>query len=251
MRNADPRAYGTGGVWPLQHVGFKDKGWRIATRNAMLAYRINGRLQGAGDVGTWLEEKDTRGDVVGGNLWDQETGKRDLPGWAFAWPAVIVVHGGSQPNQGDPVPTFDVRKAIATGGGNGQPIEEPPPPNPVRRVQKATLMRALPIAAGNKPDVRFVPKNIIIPHIEGRAGKDPNAPPAPAPPPGQGQPGVLFLGIGASATAQGFGGSGVGTGSGFARFVGVRTNFSSGSANAGARFNQPREGGQQVFVGRQ
>lgn len=251
MRNADPRAYGTGGIWPLQHVGYKDKGWEIRTRSAMLAYRINGRLVGVGDVGTWLEEKGSRGDVVGGNLWDEVLGQRDNAAWAFAWPSVLIVAGGEEIHEGEMVPTPPVleRPPVATGGtaNPAQPVEfRQPAPRPPRRIRG--VLKALPIGANVRPDGRFVPKHVIIPHIDGAAGKDPNAPVPPPPPGGGGD--TLFLGIGASATAQGFGGPGVGPGSGFAQFIGVRTNFSSGSANAGARFNTPREGGRQLIVGR-
>lgn len=227
MRNADPRAYGTGGVWPLQHVGFKDKGWRIATRNAMLAYRINGRLQGAGDVGTWLEEKDTRGDVVGGNLWEQVPTKRDTPAWSWAWPAMLAA-GPAKPAPAPgpaPVPTpGGVKLKIGADGEEpvfSAPAAQPPgrvvPPHTQRITTRSSGLKALALGAGGAPDLRFAPKDVIVPFIVGAAGKDPRN----VPPPPQGDPNTLFLGIGAQVVPVG--------GSGFAQFIGVRTNY-GGSA---------------------
>lgn len=242
MRNADPRAYGTGGIWPLQHHGYKADGWKLSTRNGMVAYRIKGQLRGTGDLGHWLEEERTRGDVTQANMWQEQEGQRDCPGWSWLWPATIILQAaasGPQPS----VPT-GIGQSVATGGG---PTPQPQPQRPSRRGGNAA-MSMLPVASGVKPDARFEPKQALIPLMEGSPDKDPNSPPPPAPPPGQQN--TLFLGIGASATGQGFGGPGVGFGFGFASFSGVRTNFSSGTSQAGASFSGVRtnfsQGGSRV-----
>lgn len=218
MRNADPRAYGTGGIWPLQHAGYKDRGWLIHTRSAMLAYRIKDRLTNPGDVGEWVYEEDSVGDVVGGNLWPVVTGKRPIPGWAFAWPAVIEASasggGGEAP----------LRPMVASGVGGGDV-----PAGQTRAAGGTINMRVLPIGTGGGADGRYQPKQFIIPLVEGKPGKDPAR---VKPKAGERRPGVLNLGIGAQVVPVSGGKIGV-------NYSGVRTNF--GGGKPGASFNPPAD----------
>lgn len=192
------------GILPLQHEGFDQQGWSIPFRAGIHCVKITGREDTEDGIGNWKYEPDSQGDLVGGNVWYADYAKRPNSGWAFAWPAAITAQSKS--------------KNVATpgrGGGQG-----------VRRSSQNS--EALPLGAGGTPDKRFKPKQIRIPFLAGKAGKDPAAPPPPPPPPQQGGGrGVLRLGIGAQV---------VPVSGGFAKFSGVRENFSSGSPKAGATF---------------
>ena len=227
MRNADPRAYGTGGIWPLQHSGYKDRGWLIHTRSAMLAYRVKDRLMDVGDVGQWVYEEDSVGDVVGGNLWPT-SGKpgfggpsRETGAWAFAWPVTIQASVGGGGGGAPPL-----RPSVATGAGGG---DVPAGQTRAGRGGKRISMTALPIGTGGGTDRRFEPKKFICPLVEGKPGDDPSK---VKPKAGEQRPGVLYLGIGAQVVPISGGKIGV-------NYSGVRTNFTGGKP--GASFNPPRD----------
>lgn len=76
------------GYWPLQALGFEGDGEALEQRDVRYAVRIKGRDLGPGKLGHFILDEDSAGDVLGGFLWPAET--RPIPGWAFAWPAVMT-----------------------------------------------------------------------------------------------------------------------------------------------------------------
>lgn len=198
---ADSRVPNGIGILPLQHEDYDKQGFSVDGRSSIVAVRINGRDDQEEGLGQWFYDTNTPGTLEGGNFWDVDRNARACPGWAFAWPAMLLLSGSNN---------------VATGGGAGG--------------NRAGQALAQPIGGGNAPDGRYIPKAVVFNIPLGKPSKDPKSP-AANPPPQQGgqQNGVLFLGIGASATRQGFGGPGVGPGSGFATFQGVRTHFGGSS----------------------
>ena len=87
---ADSRKPGPqGGYWPLQHKDFDQQGYSVDTRVSRLAVRITGRLTApGGQLGHYLYDKKSVGDMLGGMLWPKDT--RPIPAWGFAFPAVIT-----------------------------------------------------------------------------------------------------------------------------------------------------------------
>lgn len=77
------------GILPLQDFGFHGKDPH--ERGALLAVRLDGRLDGAGELGHWVEDVDSRGDVGGGLFWSPAS--RATGAWQFAWPAKIPRSG--------------------------------------------------------------------------------------------------------------------------------------------------------------
>jgi len=97
MRIADPRGHGGAGLFPLQAHPGEDKNkkgtakWALDERPAMFAYRILDRMEEKDQVGHWVYERESVGDILGGFLWYQAGPPpkgRDLPAWEFAWPIV-------------------------------------------------------------------------------------------------------------------------------------------------------------------
>lgn len=108
MRCGDSRSR-AGVFYPLQHEHFdapqsgSPGPWELHTRSCLVAYRITGRLQGAGEVGHWVYDPDSVGDILGGQLWEAET--RDIPLWRFATPVVAdtpipLIGGGTEQEEG-------------------------------------------------------------------------------------------------------------------------------------------------------
>lgn len=98
MRLADSRLVG---YMPLQHSGYKHAGFDLQFRACIVGVRVTDRMTGPDDVGTWIVDKDSVGDVHGGQLWKKA--KRDVPMWRFATPVVIgkgATGGGTQAGHG-------------------------------------------------------------------------------------------------------------------------------------------------------
>lgn len=94
---------------PLQHSGYKKGGFDLQLRASLVGVRVVGRLTGPDDVGTWLVDGDSPGDIHGGQLWKKTS--RPVPMWRFATPVVI----GKGANAGPP------GTVASPGGGNGTP----------------------------------------------------------------------------------------------------------------------------------
>jgi hypothetical protein len=83
------------GILPLQE---KDYDKRIGVgmldqRCGLMAMRIIGRQQELGQLGHWIQEKDSVGDVIGSSLWRAEKSSgRPVPAWRLgAWPAMTII----------------------------------------------------------------------------------------------------------------------------------------------------------------
>jgi len=72
------------GILPLQHHGHRSRGWELDARACILATRIVDRLDGNGEMGQYVYEDRSYGDLVGALLWGKDT--RETSGWSFAWP---------------------------------------------------------------------------------------------------------------------------------------------------------------------
>lgn len=209
MRIFDSRQLG-GGIFPLQHSGYARKGWELGTRASILCYRIRDRLTGPEDVGTWLHEDGSVGDLIGGLEWKAASrDSRVMSAWSFVFPSMLMLGSSS--------------KATPTQGAGGGPP-----------VKKAGDARAIPIGEGGLPDSRFAPKAVNIPFVVGKADDDPRAA-AKAPPPGQPNQNVLFLGIGAQVWPLSGGGARAG-----ATFQPPRQSASN------TRFANPLIGGARI-----
>ena len=126
MKIGDPRAKGGSGVWPLQG---HNRRWDIDKRPAMLAYRLVDRQDSTDQLGHFVYEEGTAGDVNGGFFWPPAT--RSIGGWFFAAPAILGeksrqtvsnVRAGS-PVQGTDAPDLNSPHAAPLGnvphpGGN-------------------------------------------------------------------------------------------------------------------------------------
>ncbi len=99
------------GYIPLQDQGFPIEGTTIRTRNMRHAVRIVNRLNqedelGLGHyvIGKYSNGQPMFGDIIGGMIWqnetveisggDREASLREIPAWAFAWPATIMQRRG-------------------------------------------------------------------------------------------------------------------------------------------------------------
>lgn len=87
MRIFDSRQLG-GGVFPLQHESYGAKGWISSTKASILCYRILDRLTGPDDVGHWVYEAESVGDLHGGQLLKRVVTSRELSMWRFATPVI-------------------------------------------------------------------------------------------------------------------------------------------------------------------
>lgn len=90
------------GFLPLQHEFFQNQNWTLDQRVSILALRITSRRlpsEGAGNLGHYVFEDKSVGDLHGGLLWylpEDGSSDRPIPGWRFIWPAI------SAPFQGIP-----------------------------------------------------------------------------------------------------------------------------------------------------
>lgn len=95
------------GILPLQHEDYDRRSppFSVSMRSSILAVRIMDRDdQDLDSLGQWIIDPETAGTLEGGNLWRANAKLREVPGWAFAWPAVISDYKKE-------------REAIATGIG--------------------------------------------------------------------------------------------------------------------------------------
>lgn len=70
-------------------------------RPMVRAIRVLDRLTGEDDVGTWVGDETTEGDVIGSFLWENIPGNntsrsRPMPAWRFSWP-VVAIEGKAPP----------------------------------------------------------------------------------------------------------------------------------------------------------
>lgn len=113
--NADSRGMAGAGLLPLQDHGYREKGQELDDRSCLAAYRIAGR----DDLGKWLYDDDSAGDLIGGSLWPvngSSTEGRPIPAWSFAMPVMVPLAGaaGMSASGGSTVPT-----PITGGAGSG------------------------------------------------------------------------------------------------------------------------------------
>lgn len=153
------------GILPLQDHGYLGKNLELDERGGLVAVRLVDRLDGDDDVGHWIYDEESAGDVTGFLLWKQAEG-RNVPGWAAAWSSMIA--GGENP---DPITVRgELPPPVAVGGGGGGDGgggAGPPPDEdflPGRVVQ--TPIGPVRIV-GNKviTDLRQLPGLIPIPRI--------------------------------------------------------------------------------------
>ena len=102
MRVGDSNIFGP---LALQHEDYDKRGFSLERRASMFAFRAKDRLTTGGQVGHWLGDKESVGDIHGGQLFKTDT--RDTPMWRFATP--VVATKTSTATQGRP--------NVPTGGG--------------------------------------------------------------------------------------------------------------------------------------
>lgn len=108
MRLADSR---TIGFFPLQHQKYKDKEWDLQLRASIFGVRVTDRYQGPSDVGHWELDRDSVGDIHGGQLFKKES--REIPMWRFATGVLVDSQGGG--DTGTPSGSNDVATRSAWG----------------------------------------------------------------------------------------------------------------------------------------
>jgi len=152
MKVGDSRVRGGPGILPLQHEGFEADKWPLWNRASVLGIRITGRADNQGgrgpdgsqDLGHWIEDPETRGDVMGGSFWQRTS--RPIGGWRFSWPSVTTDEEGTggpaasgnqaRPGQApskanQPKPAKEDAKPPAPGNGSGCAVQEDPKLLPV------------------------------------------------------------------------------------------------------------------------
>lgn len=80
------------GYFALQHQKYDEKKFALDMRAHLRAARVTDRLVGVGEVGTWVADPDSPGDIHGGQLWKKAS--REISMWRFATPVVISGRGG-------------------------------------------------------------------------------------------------------------------------------------------------------------
>jgi hypothetical protein len=103
MRIFDSRAPHAG-ILPLQDHGFEDRGVEVQDRTCLLALRITGRETGKGQIGHYVYDPETAGDLTLAFYWPPDT--RPTGAWAWAWPAVHKL---------------STKVTTPSGGGSGGP----------------------------------------------------------------------------------------------------------------------------------
>ena len=105
----DPRGLG---ILILQHKDYDKTGFSLDLRGGLLAARVLDRDDRTGGLGSWQYDQDSVGDLNGALCWPNKT--REIPGWAFAWPAILdtknkdIATGGAA--------AFDPMAGIEGGG---------------------------------------------------------------------------------------------------------------------------------------
>lgn len=123
MRIADSRV---AGFLPLQHSGYIGKSFNLQLRALVGGVRVTDRRTLAGDdVGHWVVDENSFGDIHGGQLWKKAGSARPIPMWRFATP-VIVEKGNKKSSSSPPSPgagfTFTGGGGVANlAGGQGGP----------------------------------------------------------------------------------------------------------------------------------
>jgi len=89
------------GILPLQHSGYNAGGaalgkFTLPMRAFKSAVRVVGRDDQDGGLGDWLLDPDSAGDIIGGFFWPN-TGLREIPAWAYAWPTGTVESSAGTP----------------------------------------------------------------------------------------------------------------------------------------------------------
>lgn len=214
MKTGDSRAKG-GVVYPFQAHNPK---WDEDKRPALIGKRVIARLDSDNGLGHYVDEEGSYGDLMGGFI-AYTNGGRTCPSWNFALP-VVLKGNKSRSRETVAAPAgadFGVGNLFrgsdpGGGGGGGRDAQ------------------ALPIGGSpDQPDGRMAPIGVGFRVLRAQV----DAVPVPGNPGQNGQSaGILFLGIGAQVVPV--------RGGSFPSFGGVRTNFSSGSPNAGASFSGVR-----------
>ena len=108
------------GFLVLQHQGYDKQGRDLIQRAGQHCIRVMDRMDQDDGLGHFVEDPDSRSDLLGGNFWQADYSQRVISGAAFAWPAVISSSSGPPG-----VPTVDPSQS--PGGGNNP---TPSPGNP-------------------------------------------------------------------------------------------------------------------------
>lgn len=215
MKTGDSRSKG-GFVFPFQAHNQK---WDVDKRPALIGKRVVDRLDRDNELGHYVDEAGSYGDLMGAFIAYAAGQARSCPSWNFALPAVLK--GGGRRGETVAAPAGAIFNGVpnliqgsdpSSGGGGGS-------------------AQAVPIGASpDQPDGRMAPIAAAFRVLE--ADVPPVPRPAGAPGGGGGNPGVLQLGIGAQVVPV--------SGGAFPSFGGVRINFSNGSPQAGAVFQGVR-----------
>jgi hypothetical protein len=90
------------GILPLQHLAYKtEKNLPLDLRHVLYACRMGRRRIDDGQMGHYVVEPGSAGDILGSYLWETASEElRPISGWAFAWPAVATVEQKSQTTTG-------------------------------------------------------------------------------------------------------------------------------------------------------
>lgn len=94
------------GPLALQHEGYDKAGFDLDYRACLYGARIKDQLDKPGDIGHWLGDQNSIGDINGWQLWTNDRAKRPVPMWRAATP-VVVASGGKRTNN---VPTDGGKK---------------------------------------------------------------------------------------------------------------------------------------------
>ena len=125
MRLAD---FHVSGYAPLQHGGYIAKGFALQLRASQRAVRVLDRLTGPGQLGHWVIDPDSVGDIHGGQLLTRlSVDARDIHMWRYATPAIVIKGGGggtATPGGGTPAAGLDPSLLLPgaptpTQGGTG------------------------------------------------------------------------------------------------------------------------------------
>lgn len=135
MRLADSRVVG---IFPLQHTGYRAKEWDLDLRASIYGVRIIDRLQGPGDVGHWVADEESVGDIHGGQLLKNKKTERETPMWRYATPVRVVGGVGERLTATAPVRSGPVVGAAVPSGKPGSPGVSPFIPAAVLAQQRKT-----------------------------------------------------------------------------------------------------------------
>jgi hypothetical protein len=217
VKTGDSRSKG-GFVFPFQAHNPK---WDVDKRPALIGKRVVDRLDHDNELGHFVDQEGTYGDLMGAFIAYANGQARSCPSWNFALP-VILKGGKKGSTQAAPAGAnfggvANLIHGSDPGGGGG-----------------GGSAQAVPIGASpDQPDGRMSPIGVAFRVLEAEFAPVPKPAGAPGGAGGGGNPGVLQLGIGAQVVPV--------SGGAFPSFGGVRVNFSNGGPQAGAVFQGVRQ----------